>query len=112
MSDPIASMQVLGQRRDGSTILITFAVGAPYRNMQSEAEEWRCPITLEPLYSRLAHIVGSDSMRALCLAISLGLDLLGKFVDGGGRLLHLDGTHASIEVFAFGHAIRSSNSGA
>lgn len=105
-------MQVLGQCQDGSTISITFAVGAPYRNTQSEAEEWCCPISLEPLYPRLAHIVGSDSMHSLCLAISLGLDLLGKFVDEGRRLLHLDGTHASIEAFAFGHAIRSSDDAA
>ena len=81
ISDPIAAVQIDGVQKDQTTISISFFVGKPYRNEESAVEEWRCAVSLQPLYSRLAHATGGDSMQALCLAISLGLDLLGKFVE-------------------------------
>lgn len=107
ISDPIAAVQIDGLQKDGTTISISFFVGKPYRNEESAVEEWRCAVSLQPLYSRLAHATGGDSMQALCLAISLGLDLLGKFVEDGGKLLHTDGTEFSLQPYAFGYALRA-----
>ena len=106
MSDSIASVQIVGLRPDGSKLPISFEVGAPYRNTQSDVEEWRCAVSLQPLYSRLAHAAGADAIQALCLALSLGLDLLGKFVEDGGRLLNDDGTEFPLKSYSFGYALR------
>jgi hypothetical protein len=108
MSGSVANCQIVGVRSDGAKVSIVFEVGVPYRDDQAGAELWRCPVSLEPLYTHLVHTAGSDSMQALCMALSLGLDLLGKFVEDGGLLLHDDGTDFSLKPYAFGHAVRGS----
>ena len=112
MSAQIASIEIKALRSTGESFPVQFSVGAPYRNSESDLEEWRCPVSLQPLYSRLAHAAGADSMQALCMALSLGVDLLGKFVEDGGRLFHPDGTEFLLQSFAFGHAARQAGNAA
>ena len=78
MSDQIASLDILGVRPDGTRLPIRFCVEAPYRNVEASVEEWRCAVVLYPLYSNLSHAAGTDSMQSLCMALSLGLDLLSE----------------------------------
>jgi hypothetical protein len=106
MSDSIATLSLIGRRPNGEAFPILLSVGAPYRNTEVDVEEWRCSVSLEPLYSCLAHAAGVDSVQALCMALSLGIDLLGKFVEDGGSLLNDDGTEFPLQSYAFGHGNR------
>ena len=103
MNEPIASITMIGVRSDGERLEIEFSVGRPY---YEDAGCWRTPVILTPLYEMLAHAAGGDAMQSLCMALSLGLDLLGKFQDDGGKLLHEDGTEFILKPYSFGHAVR------
>lgn len=103
MPDFVARLNILGIRPDGGRIEIEFAVGTPY---EEEPNQWRCSVSLSPLYKRLADAAGGDAMQSLCLALSLGLDLLGKFNEDGGKLLNDDGKDFPLDSYAFGYALR------
>lgn len=101
MNDPVATAFIVGVRPTGERIEIEFSVGHPYRE---DAGNWRAPVTLTPLYKQLAGAAGEDAMQSLCMALSLGIDLLGKFQEDGGMLFHDDGTEFSLKPYAFGLA--------
>lgn len=81
-----------GQKR---RFAIEWKIGTPYR-VAARPEEWACPVSLQPLCERLADAHGIDSLQALCLAISLGLYLLGCFQEDGGVLSLADGKEFDI----------------
>ena len=99
MNDAIAGDDIIGVRANGERITIRLRVGRPYK-MDTDPETWACPVSLEPLYPRLADIVGNSSLQSLCLATRLALYLLGGFKEDGGRLLHDDGTEFPLEAYA------------
>jgi Domain of unknown function (DUF6968) len=71
-------------RPNGERVSVTIAVGHPYPTSEGD---WACPVEISGLRGRLEHIVGSDSMQALCLAIRTARDLLASFMADGGRIL-------------------------
>ena len=63
-------------------------------------------MSLSPLYARLHDAHGGDSLQALCLAISLALDLLKNVVEEGGTVRYSTGEDISFESYAFGVAVK------
>ena len=108
MDDCIARETICAVQPDGERITIELSVGTPYQVTAGSDIEWACPVSLTPLYSRLHDAHGSTSLQALCLALSLVIDLLAKFKEDGGTLAHDDGTEYTIAPLAFGAAVRSS----
>ena len=99
MTEIFASTRMVGISPSGEKISITVKVGRPYVD---GAGIWRCPVTVEPLYSRLSDIAGSDSFQAVLLACSLAIDLLQDFKDKGGSLTHPDGEEFRLDTYGFG----------
>lgn len=102
MNDAVASTKIIGIRPTGERMEIVFAVGRPYLESGGEFEQWRCPVSLEPLQSRLADAAGADSLQSICMALYLGLYLLGQFKAEGGKLLHDDDTEFPLTSYSFG----------
>ena len=104
MKDVVASTKIIGIRPNGERVEIVFAVGRPYLESGGELEQWRCPVSLEPLQSRLSDAAGADSVQAICMALMLGLYLLGQFKGEGGKLLLDDDTEFPLSAYSFGHS--------
>jgi hypothetical protein len=92
MDNAIAFDEIHATRADGSTLVVRLEIGTPYRVPNVDIDEWACPVSLSPLYSRLRDAHGVSSLQALSLALALGVDLLAKFVEDGGKLCYTDGT--------------------
>jgi hypothetical protein len=92
----IASETFIAVKADGSRTAVRFSLAAP--ELSHDSQLWRCEITLDPLYPKLARIAGDSSMQSLTLALSLGLDLLNDFVGKGGRLEYESGESYSLSV--------------
>ena len=100
--DTVASTKFTGVRSNGERILIQLDIGKPYLRGKHGTDDWACPVSLTPLHRNLADIASNDPVHALCLAISLALQLLGAFREDGGRLEYDDGTEVPLEAFACG----------
>jgi hypothetical protein len=85
--EPIAKDTMFGCQPGGERFEIQVEVGSPYQ-YDDRGEEWACPISLFPLYRRLADIHGGSSLQALCLALTLAKTLLDDFVEKGGQLTY------------------------
>ncbi len=79
----LASREVLAVAADGRNTKLTLRLGVPY---EVSPEEWACPVALDGLHDRLGDIHGIDAWQALQLAQSLQAQLLGYFIEEGGRL--------------------------
>jgi hypothetical protein len=84
MPPTIADRTLVAIRPDGSEVLVTLAIGQPYRVSE---DEWACPVALDGLYPRLVDQHGIDSWQAMQLAYQLLANLLSSFIRDGGRLL-------------------------
>lgn len=73
---------------DGSEFDICVAIGKPY---SISNDEWACPVWLDGLHNDLHGPHGVDSWQALQLAYALIAQLLGYFIQDGGRLYWLEG---------------------
>lgn len=105
MSDPTASINLLGKRSpDDDGFQINVQVGPPYQ-VDDEPHEWACPVSMVPLYKNLRDAHANDSLQALCLALSLALDLLSGFRDKGGELFYESGERFPLEAYCFGAAL-------
>jgi len=102
MTEVIASTQIVGVRPSGEKLSITVRIGRPYIS-GTEPETWSCPVSVEPLYPKLADIAGLDSLQSFVLACRLALSLLEGFKESGGQLLHDDGTDFPLEAYGFGY---------
>ena len=100
--ETVASTRFNGVRPNGERVVIQLEIGKPYLRGKHGPDDWACPISLTPLYRNLADSASNDPVQALCLAISLALQLLDGFREDGGRLEHDDGTEVPLEAFAFG----------
>ena len=78
MDASIAGMSVWGTRPGEEPFLIKVAIGQPIR-CRENSDVWECPVELSPLYRRLRGARGDDSFHALCLTLSLVIDLLADF---------------------------------
>jgi len=101
MDDAIAITELVGESKERGRFSIRVQIGRPYLRAK-DPDMWACPVSVEPLYKRLADIAGEDSFQALCLANRLAASLLEGFVQSGGRLLNNDGTAFSLDVLGFG----------
>ena len=105
----VAHQTIAAVRANGECITICLEIGIPTRVQNAEGvEEWACPVSLKPLYSKLHDAHGGSSLQSLCLALSLALDLLDKVREDGGKLFYDDGTELSLETYAFGRVARGS----
>ncbi len=100
MTAALASTQMVGIRPGGERLTITVRIGQPYLS-NSHPDTWSCPVSVEPLYSKLADIAGEDSLQALVLACSLAFTLLQDFKDKGGKLLNEDGEDFPLDAYGF-----------
>lgn len=101
MSQSAVSTRIRAINPDGEAITIEVEIGIPF---QRDENSWECPVSLTPLYGRLANGRGSNALQSLCLTISLVLVLLQGFREDGGQLLCEDGTQFPLEAYAFGGA--------
>ncbi|EEF60680.1 DUF6968 family protein [Pedosphaera parvula] len=86
-NDIIARRELNGVPLSGEKFQIIIEIGKPYTE---ENQNWRCPVTVQPLSKRTYHINGSDSFQALTLAISFAHEELADFVKSGGKLFFRD----------------------
>ncbi|HEY3643879.1 MAG TPA: hypothetical protein VGM16_00960 [Gammaproteobacteria bacterium] len=101
MDKPVAKLSLIGRRSDAEPFPITLEIGTP-RQLSEDPEEWGCPVSLTPLYSRLHDAHGVDSFQALCLAIALAQDLLQGFKEEGGMLTYGDDSGVfTLEGYSF-----------
>jgi len=99
MAAVLASTEMLGTRSTGEKVTITVRIGQPYAD---GPDCWRCPVSVEPLYSKLADIAGADSLQAVVLACNLAFTLLQDFKDKGGKLTYEDGGEFPLEAYRCG----------
>lgn len=100
MDDAIAGDDIIGVRPSGERITIKLRLGRPYRK-DIDPDTWACPVSLEPLYSRIPDVVGDSSFQSLCLAARLALYLLDGLKQDGGRVLCDDSTDFPFDAYAF-----------
>lgn len=95
----IAERTLYAVAAGGVEFEITLAVGKPY---EVSSDEWACPVRLTGLHERLNDMHGIDSWQALQLACQLAAQLLGYFVEDGGKLFwEKDGEQVAIkDLFA------------
>ncbi len=101
METLVAADDIPAVTPSGERITIEVRVGLPYK---VDEDEWRCPVSLRPLYERLRDPTGCTSLQSICLALSLVIDLLSHFAESGGSLTHDDGTPYPLEALSFGAA--------
>jgi hypothetical protein len=103
LEELIAKLEVIGITKDGRKIDIVASVGKPYLvGGNEDNDEWACPVSLVPLYTKLHDAHGSGSFQALCLANNLIIDLLRGFKEKGGELVCGDGAEFPLEAYWFG----------
>jgi hypothetical protein len=107
MREPIATEILLVQRSNEAPFEVTLQIGRPYRDPE-HPDEWACPLSLEPLYSKLRAQRSNSAFHSLCLAMSLALDLLHSVVEKGGSVSLAPGQPFPFEAYAFGAAARES----
>lgn len=98
--DAVAQLKLRAVKRTGEEFDVVVRIGRPALNSGSP-ESWSCPVSLEPLYPKLAAQVGVDSFHALTLSSRLVLTLLDGFTLEGGRLLYSDGTEFAPSAYGF-----------
>jgi len=102
MDKPIATEHFVVQYPDRAPLNATLEVGVPYQD-PAHPNQWRCHMTLTPMFPSIHPAVGSTSLHALCLALSLGLDLLHSVVEKGGTVTS-HGERFPFKAYAFGVA--------
>ena len=79
----LASRTILAVKADGQATSVTLRIGTPY---EISPEEWACPVAMDGLQDRMRDVHGIDAWQALQLVQSLQAQLLGYFVEDGGKL--------------------------
>jgi hypothetical protein len=105
MEISIAEISVWGTRPGEKPFLVHVSIGQPFK-CRDDPEEWECPVEISPLYRRLRGAHADSSLQALCLSLSLVIDLLTDFQQKGGSLGYEPGDSSfSLEHFVFGAAL-------
>lgn len=79
----IAGRELYAIAADGRGFEVKLGIGRPYRITE---DEWACAVQLSGFHENLSDAHGIDSWQALQLAQQLAAQLLGYFVQDGGRL--------------------------
>src|SRR5689334_12822526 len=87
MNTVLAQRKLVGRSANGEQFDIEIQIGTPFR----DGEDWACPVSMTPLYDRLANIYGVDSFQAVSLALRLVRRLLDNFREKGGTLSYPTG---------------------
>jgi hypothetical protein len=111
MKKNTATTSIIGQRPGEEPFLIKVQIGIPCQ-CGNDPEEWACPVSLTPLYKHLHDAHGGNSLQALCLAVSLALDLLQDFKEKGGALRFPSGEEFPLESYSFGVARKGTSNAA
>lgn len=101
----IATLVLMAKPTGKPEFELKVEVGTPYF-IGGSHEEWACPCSMHPLYSRLVDARGGDAFHALCLAISLLQQLLQCFLEDSGTLKTKDGSDFTLVGYSFGAACR------
>lgn len=88
MNEIIAETEIFAVSAKGEKQRPRVAVGRPYC---VDDVSWACPVQLEGLQNNLCDAVGIDPWQALALAVGLIRQLLGYYVEDGGRLYCAEG---------------------
>jgi hypothetical protein len=88
VAEIIAERRIFAISAKSEKLMLHIAVGQPY---QVDDVSWACPVSIEGLYAKLHDAVGTDSWQALGLAIGLARQLLGYFLEDGGKLYWEEG---------------------
>ena len=70
--------------KDGTGLDITVGIGVPYP--RNDMDAWECAVKVDGLYENLANSTGLDAWQALQLARNLVVQLLGSFIEDGGKI--------------------------
>lgn len=97
MDQVVGKATLFGKRPGEEPFQITIEIGTPYRR-DIDVESWACPVSVSPLYKKLADMQGVDSLQALCEAIALARSLLEGFREEGGALSY-DGESDSFRFY-------------
>jgi hypothetical protein len=76
--------QLSGVRSDGERIVITIAVGAPFKD--DKLNSWACPVRADGLLNRLTDLHGINPLQAVRHTRNFIVWLLHDFVGKGGTL--------------------------
>lgn len=105
MEASVAGMSIWGSRPGEEPFVIQVSIGHPFR-CGDDPEIWECPVEISPLYRRLRGARSDNSLHALCLTLSLVIDLLTDFQQKGGSLGYGPGdASVSLDLYAFGAAL-------
>lgn len=88
MNEIIAGKTVFAVTANGEKQWLRISVGRPY---QVDDVSWACPVQLDGLHNKLRDAVGADSWQALGLAVGLIRQLLGYYLEDGGKLYYEEG---------------------
>ena len=83
MNEIIAERKIFAISTDGQKNIFNIAIGKPY---PVDDVSWACPVKINGLHNKLKDVVGIDSWQSLNLAIFLVQQLLGYYVEDGGKL--------------------------
>jgi hypothetical protein len=100
----IAARTLTAVKPSGEEVSVTLRIGQPY---EISSEEWACPVAIEGLQERLRDIHGIDSWQTIQLVQNLQAQLLGYFIEEGGKL-YWPGTHECmelVELFPKAHSV-------
>jgi hypothetical protein len=83
MTKSLASRSMLAVKANGERLTVVVSIGQPY---EVTPEEWAVSVAIPGLHSRIGDIHGIDAWQVVQLADELVVQLLGYFVDEGGKL--------------------------
>jgi hypothetical protein len=83
MNSPLASRSIVAVSPNGDRLTVVLTIGQPYQVTQ---EEWAIPVSMTGLHDGLRDIHGIDAWQVIQLAYRFIIQLLGYFVEDGGKL--------------------------
>ncbi len=106
MNQPIAITRVLIQRAGEAPMTVSIEIGLP-RQVSDSPEEWICPLSLSPLYSRPREVHAGDAFQSICLAATSVLSDLHAIVESGGTISFTTGERFPLEAYPVGSWLSS-----
>ena len=83
MNKPLVSRSILAVKPNGERLTVVLSIGQPY---EVTPEEWAISVSVSGLHSRLGDVHGIDAWQVVQLAYELMAQLIGHFVEEGGKL--------------------------
>ena len=83
MKSPLASRPILAVKPNGERLAVVLTIGHPY---EVTPEEWAISVAMSGLHGRLGDLHGIDAWQVVLLAYRFVAQLLGHFVNEGGKL--------------------------